>query len=52
MTGIWIALTILAVVPLGAGLALVNTGKVGLGMLGAAIVVALLARIEQAARYQ
>ena len=52
MIQIWIALSILSVVTLGAGLWLVNDGNLGLGLIGAAIVIAILARIEQAARYR
>ncbi len=49
MIQIWIALSILSVVTLAAGLLLVNNGNIGLGLIGAAVVVAILARIEQAA---
>ena len=48
----WIGLSILSVVTLGAGLLLVNNGNLGLGLIGSAIVIALQASIEQAARYQ
>ena len=52
MIEVWIALSILSIVMVGAGLALVNVDNVGLELIGAAFVVALLARIDQAARYQ
>ena len=52
MIQIWIALSILSVVTLGAGLWLVNNGNLGLGLIGAAIVFAILARIDQAAVYR
>lgn len=52
MIELWTALALLAPVLVFAGLLLIHEGNLGPGMIGAAIVVALLARIEQAARYQ